>query len=379
MAAEVENPPAVPAAEEKKEDAPVEPASEVPAVEEEPAVEKPAEELKEAPKEAAKEPAPKKPNVFKQDFEKDVVYLYQFARTTSLPSLSPYVLKVETWLRLTGLKYENVDHKFKLYSKKGQLPFVEVNGQQIFDSSNIIKELSQKFEKDIDAGLSNEQKTISHAMISMVENHLTFVIMAWRAKNPGEMVNGYKINFQQSLGSKIPNAILNFLFKINYGHRASKKVKAQGIGVHKPDEIIEMGKEDLKALSELLADKPFFFGDEPTLLDVVVFSSTAQIYFISDDAKYALKEFMVEQCANLVGHVSRIKERCYSDWDEICNNLELNPHLPKPEPEVKENKEGADTEKAAEQDKESDKELVKEKVDEKIDENKEKEAVEAAS
>ena len=35
-------------------------------------------------------------------------------------------------------------------------------------------------------------------------------------------------------------------------------------------------------------------------------------------------------------------------------------------PEVKENKEGADTEKAAEQDKESDKELVKEKVSFKI-------------
>lgn len=104
MATEVENSPAVPAAEEKKEEAPVVEAS--PAVEE--SVEKPAEEAKEAPKEAApaKEPAPKKPNVFKQNFEKDVVYLYQFARTTSLPSLSPYVLKVETWLRLSGLKYE---------------------------------------------------------------------------------------------------------------------------------------------------------------------------------------------------------------------------------------------------------------------------------
>lgn len=101
MAAEVENPPAVPAAEEKKEEAP---AAEAPVVEE--AVEKPADEAKEAAKEAPKEPAPKKPNVFKQNFEKDVVYLYQFARTTSLPSLSPYVLKVETWLRLTGLKYE---------------------------------------------------------------------------------------------------------------------------------------------------------------------------------------------------------------------------------------------------------------------------------
>lgn len=100
MAAEVENPPA--AAEEKQqEEAPAAPAESV-----EPAKEEvKAEEVKEvaAP---AKEPAPKKPAVFKQNFDKDVVYLYQFARTTSLPSLSPYVLKVETWLRLTGLKYE---------------------------------------------------------------------------------------------------------------------------------------------------------------------------------------------------------------------------------------------------------------------------------
>lgn len=72
------------------------------------------------------------------------------------------------------------------------------------------------------------------------------------------------------------------------------------------------------------------FHKTNTQLDVVVFSSTAQIYFISDEAKYGLKEYIVEHCANLVGHVSRIKERCFPDWDEICNNLELNPHLPKP-------------------------------------------------
>jgi hypothetical protein len=50
-------------------------------------------------------PAPK-PAVHKQNFEKDVIYLYQFSRTPVLPSLSPYCLKVETWLRLAGLRYE---------------------------------------------------------------------------------------------------------------------------------------------------------------------------------------------------------------------------------------------------------------------------------
>jgi len=53
----------------------------------------------------AEPPAPKY-TVHKTNFEKDVSYLYQFSRTPLLPSLSPYCLKVETWLRLAGLKYE---------------------------------------------------------------------------------------------------------------------------------------------------------------------------------------------------------------------------------------------------------------------------------
>ncbi|CAH2103846.1 unnamed protein product [Euphydryas editha] len=52
------------------------------------------------------EPAPPKPTVHKVNFEKDVVYMYQFPRTPLLPSTSPYCLKVETWLRLAGIKYE---------------------------------------------------------------------------------------------------------------------------------------------------------------------------------------------------------------------------------------------------------------------------------
>lgn len=61
--------------------------------------------------ESAKEKEPKEaqpppPRVHKVDFEKDVVYLFQFSRTPTLPSISPFCLKVETWLRLNGVKYE---------------------------------------------------------------------------------------------------------------------------------------------------------------------------------------------------------------------------------------------------------------------------------
>ncbi|KAJ8876357.1 hypothetical protein PR048_020802 [Dryococelus australis] len=64
-------------------------------------------------------PQPPKPAVHKQNFEQDVIYLYQFSRTPLLPSLSPFCLKVETWLRLAGLKYE-FHHWERLFPAGGE-------------------------------------------------------------------------------------------------------------------------------------------------------------------------------------------------------------------------------------------------------------------
>lgn len=119
------------------------------------------------------------------------------------------------------LPFQNVDHKMRLRSKKGQLPFIELNGEEIADSSIIIKELSSKYEKDLDAGLTNEQKNVSYAMTTMLENHLIWVIFYWRAKYPDFVLKGYKVNLQHALGLRLPNAILNFFFKIAFGRKVS--------------------------------------------------------------------------------------------------------------------------------------------------------------
>jgi len=68
----------------------------------------------------------------------------------------------------------------------------------------------------------------------------------------------------------------------------------------------------------VLADKPFFFGDKPASLDVSAFSILAQIHFISEEVKFPLRDYMQESCTNLVGHVNRIKEMCFPDWEDIC-------------------------------------------------------------
>ena len=60
--------------------------------------------------------------------------------------------------------------------------------------------------------------------------------------------------------------------------------------------------------------------------------------------------------------------RCFPDWEDMCNNLDMNSHLPKPPPEEKnekekEKKEGKGEEKSEKEgDKEIEKEIEKEKV-----------------
>lgn len=77
-------------------------------------------------------------------------------------------------LNMITFYFQNVDHRLKYKSKKGQLPFVEVNGEEIADSAIIIKELGQRYNTDLDAGLSAEQRNVAHANISMIENHLAW-------------------------------------------------------------------------------------------------------------------------------------------------------------------------------------------------------------
>merc|ERR1712142_927538 len=123
---------------------------------------------------------PSKPKLIlqKRDWEKDVVYLCQFPLCPSVRSISPFALKVETWLRLTGIKYENI-HTMK-FSSKGQIPYIELNGEQIPDSNIIIEKLKKKFEVDPDKDILDENLAMGHAATVMVENHTAHIGFHYR-------------------------------------------------------------------------------------------------------------------------------------------------------------------------------------------------------
>lgn len=95
-----------------------------------------------------------------------------------------------------------MDHKVRYKSKKGQLPFIELNGTEIADSDIIIKELATKFEKNLDEGLTVDQRNISHAFESMLNNHTSWVVRWWRYNNPDEFIKAAELDIKRTLNSR---------------------------------------------------------------------------------------------------------------------------------------------------------------------------------
>jgi glutathione S-transferase len=86
------------------------------------------------------------------------VKLFQFPRMLGVPNLSPFCCKLETWLRIAGIRYELEIVTDPRKGPRGKLPFIEDEGVRIADSTIIVDHLKRSRGVDPDAGLSSSQR-----------------------------------------------------------------------------------------------------------------------------------------------------------------------------------------------------------------------------
>jgi glutathione S-transferase len=90
-----------------------------------------------------------------------------------------------------------------------------------------------------------------------------------------------------------------------------RKLDAQGVGRHRGEEIAELGARSLGALSALLGEKDFLFGDRPSGADATAFAFAAGAltpFFDSPLRKRA------ERFENLAPYCARMMRRYYPEF-----------------------------------------------------------------
>lgn len=202
----------------------------------------------------------KPPELQKHNWKPDVVYLYQFRRSPVVPNMSPFCVKLETYLRAQQIPYEAIG-SWTTRSKEGRLPFIELNGAQIADSQLILWHLRRHFH--IDEGLSAEQEGVARAIDRMIEGSTYYAITYFRSlENAKNSVN------PRVSGLPIP-AFLVPLFARYLANNARQRLESEGMARHSRETIIEILRRDIRALDAILGDKKFLIGSRPTTVVVV--------------------------------------------------------------------------------------------------------------
>jgi len=192
-----------------------------------------------------------------------MITLYGFGPAMGLPEISPFVTKAHILLQMAGLPYKtDLNGFFK--APKGKLPYISGDGETVADSTFIRDHIEKKHGFDFDRGLSPTEKATGWALERMCEEHLYWLMIEVRWLDDANFNAGPAKIFETLPAPMRP------LIKTYVRRTYRKTLKLQGIGRHGEAEKLELGRRDLAAISDVLADKPFLFGEEPHGADASV-------------------------------------------------------------------------------------------------------------
>jgi len=230
-----------------------------------------------------------------------MITLYSFGPAWGLPDPSPFVMKAEMLLKMSGLPYRT-DTRGLSKAPKGKQPYIDDDGETVPDSTFIRWHLEKKYNIDFDRGLDPEQRAVSWAFEKMLEDNLYWAIVHDRwmddanfDKGPRNFFRGLPVPVRWFATPMVRRKIRNYLH-------------GQGMGRHTPEEIAALGIRSIDATATHLGTKPYLMGDEPTGLDATAFAFIAGALCKRFDTPLRAA---AEHHDNLKAYVERMMARYY--------------------------------------------------------------------
>jgi glutathione S-transferase len=199
-----------------------------------------------------------------------MITLYTFGPLGDQPDASPFVMKTMLLLKLAGLDYVEDRGGFRK-APKGKLPYIDDDGTIVADSAFIRFHLAEKHAADFDGHLSAAQRAIGQAVEKMCEDHLFWLVAHVRWMDDANFEAGPARFFDAA------PAFVRPLVKKMIRGKIRKTMHMQGMGRHSDAERLRLGAQDVDALSTLLGDGPYFFGELPSGTDATVFAFVSSL------------------------------------------------------------------------------------------------------
>lgn len=226
--------------------------------------------------------------------------LYAFPTAPGFFNLSPYAIKADIMLTMSGLAYETVTPEDHKVFPKGKLPVLKDGDQIIEDSEFIRLYLADKQGKTLDGTLTDADKAIGHAICRMLDARTSQAMIWSRWVDDAGWAQTKGIFFRD-----VPEEAAE---EVRGVIRAG--IESSDFGLHSLEEKKQLIASDLAAIATLLGDRDWFLSDDPTYLDATLFGFIANLY--GSPIRTWTSELVAEQ-ASLVAYFERGMQRWYPE------------------------------------------------------------------
>lgn len=219
-----------------------------------------------------------------------------------LPSMSPFGLKLATWLRMADVPHDLRIEDDPRKGPKRKSPWIVEGDVTTGDSHLIIRSLEARG-YGIDGHLTPEQRGLALHLSRSLENHLQ------QALEYGIFLddNGWKASVAHF--AFIP-AALRFLVLPLVRRDTRNVLYNRGLGRHTVDEMRSLVAEDLDALAAILGERTYLFGDAPCTADSVAYGHLAVLAWAPFDW-FAREE--LARHPSLIAYCERIRARWWAE------------------------------------------------------------------
>ena len=229
--------------------------------------------------------------------------LYGWGPMFGLPGPSPFVMKADIQLQMLGVPFERQVADLESVSKH-KAPYVEDDGEIIQDSTFIRMHFEQKLGRDLNEGLSDEQRACAWAMERLLEDRLVLALASERWLVDENFYKGPAMFFMD-----VPEpARQQVMDQVRRDIREAQT--GQGWLRHSREERMMLAERDIAAVSTLLGEKDFMFGEEPSALDAAAFGVVASCGTPFFDTPLV---GIVDKFGNLRAYLDRMQARYFAE------------------------------------------------------------------
>ena len=236
-----------------------------------------------------------------------MIELHRFGPAFGLPDASPFCIKVDILLQLSGLPFKRVNGDLRR-APKGKLPLIVDDGRTIADSSFIRFHLETRHGVDFDAGLTPEQRGVAWAVEKMLEEQLYWIVVWERWVDAANFARG-PAKFFQAVPAPLRPLVVGLVKR-----KVARDLHGQGTGRHSAEERAELARRALDSVAAILGDKPWLTGAAPCGADASVAAfMMSGLCTVFDSTVRGL----IEERPALVAYAGRARERFFADGTSV--------------------------------------------------------------